>query len=312
MARSTSASARITPQLTVGQWSNLAGMVVIHIGAVLALARGVSWTLAGIALATYTLRMLGLSVGYHRYFAHRSFQTGRVFQFVLAFVGAMSAMKGPLWWAALHRVHHRHADTEHDLHSPMYGGFWYAHLGWWWGREYEDTRVDLIGDFARFPELRVLDRYHVLGSLSLIALLLAFGGSDGVLWGYCVSTCVLHQIFACLGSVTHLWGSRRYATNDTSRNNALLGVLAFGEGWHNNHHHYMSSGRMGFYWWEIDFGYWVLKAGELIGIVSGVRRVPPTVLRRNLVAEVGERCPLLVGRGAMDAANAPVKISAGE
>jgi stearoyl-CoA desaturase (delta-9 desaturase) len=310
MVQLTRGSSRTIPRLTVGQWLSLVGVVAIHVGAVLAFVRGMSWGLVGLAVATYVLRMFGITVGYHRYFSHRSFQTGRVFQFVLAFIGSMAAQKGPLWWAALHRIHHRHADTERDVHSPVCGGFWHAYFGWWWGREHEATRVELVRDFMRFPELRFLDRYHALGSLTLMGLLLAFGGLDALLWGYCLSTVMVNQAIFGVNSIGHLRGARRYATHDTSRNHVLLGVLGCGEGWHNNHHHHMSSARLGFYWWEIDLGYLAIKACDAVGLVSGVRTVSPAVMRQNLVAEVGERFPLLAGRNRKDAAGTSSHTSA--
>ena len=182
----------------------------------------------------------------------------------------------------------------------MHRGFFHAHYGWWASHEHEATRADLIRDFYRYPELRFLDRYHALGSLTLVALLFAFGGFDAFLWGYCLPTCAQHQVIFSINSVTHLRGSRRYATRDTSRNHAALGVLGFGEGWHNNHHHYRSSARLGFYWWEIDLGYWALKACAAVGLVSGLRPVPEAALHRNLVAEVGERGSLLGNHGRPD------------
>ncbi len=300
-----------TPKrLTSNQWFNLIALVAIHVGTALTLTRGVTAKLVLIAVATYFLRMFAITGVYHRYFAHRSYKMGRFLQLMLAFVGTMATQKGPLWWAAAHRLHHKHSDTERDLHSPARRGFWYSHIGWWLGREHEKTRADIIPDFAGYPELRWIDRNHLVGPFALgIGLTIAFG-IDGFLWGYVVSTCVLLHATFTINSLAHVWGSRRYATKDTSRNNFWLALLTMGEGWHNNHHHYMSSTNQGFFWWEVDATYYILKALEKLGLVWDLRRPPERVLRKDLIADVGERCPLLTNKSAStneenNAPNAP-------
>jgi stearoyl-CoA desaturase (Delta-9 desaturase) len=277
---------------------HIAALVAIHVGAVIAFVRGPSARLVALAAITYLVRMFAITAVYHRYFSHRSFKTSRLFQLVLAFLGTTAVQKGPLWWAAAHRAHHKHSDTERDLHSPVRRGFWYSHLGWWLGNDHVRTQVELVPDLAGYPELRWLDRYHVVGSAALIAVVTLAFGFDGFLWGYVVSTCVLMHATFTINSLAHVWGSRRYATKDTSRNNALLALLTLGEGWHNNHHHYMSSANQGFFWWEIDVSYYALRALEKLGLVWDLRRPPERVLRKDLVAEVGERCPLLVAEAA--------------
>jgi stearoyl-CoA desaturase (Delta-9 desaturase) len=275
---------------------NFVGIVLIHVFTVVAVARGVSLKLAAIAAAMYLIRIFAITAGYHRYFSHRSYKTSRGFQFALALLGTTATQKGPLWWSATHRIHHKYSDTERDVHSPLRRGFWYAHLGWWLGREHEKTDLSLIPDLAGFPELRWLDRFHVIGPAALIAGLFLFGGYDAFLWGYVVSTCaLLHGTFT-INSLAHVFGSRRYATTDTSRNNFWLALLTFGEGWHNNHHHYMASARQGFFWWEIDVSYYLLRGLALLGLVWELRSVPEHVKKRNLLAEVGEMAPLLSGR----------------
>jgi stearoyl-CoA desaturase (delta-9 desaturase) len=279
-----------------GNVFNFLGITAIHVWTVIAFVRGPTWRLVGLAVLLYFVRMFAITGVYHRYFAHRSYRTSRAMQLFLAFVGTTATQKGPLWWAATHRVHHRHSDTERDVHSPARRGFWWSHAGWWLSRENEHARGP-ISDFAGYPELRWLDRYHVVGPLSLIALTSLFG-FDVFLWGYVVSTCfLLHGTFT-INSLAHVFGSRRYATADTSRNNLWLALITMGEGWHNNHHHYMNSARQGFFWWEIDASFYVLKAMEKLGLVWDLRGVPERVLRRDLVAEVGERCPLLLEKAA--------------
>ena len=272
---------------------NLFGLIGIHVGTVVAFVRGGTWGLVALAVAFYFLRMFAITAGYHRYFSHRAYKTSRAMQLFLAVLGTTATQKGALWWASTHRVHHRYSDTERDVHSPLRRGFLWSHAGWWLSGRHEETQLDLIPDFAGYPELRWVERWNVLGPLGMIAILLAVGGFDVFLWGYCVSTCfLLHGTFT-INSLAHVFGSRRFATTDTSRNNLWLALITMGEGWHNNHHHYMNSARQGFYWWEIDASYYVLKAMEKVGLVWDLRGVPAHVLRKNLVADAapvsGER-----------------------
>lgn len=259
-------------------WFNKVGITLIHVGTLIAFARGVDRGLVGLAVGFYFLRMFAITAGYHRYFAHRAYKTSRVFQFLLALVGTSATQKGALWWAATHRIHHRWSDTERDVHSPKQRGFWYAHIGWWLGGEHEKTDLRLISDFAKYPELRFLDRFHVVGVALVMAISYWARGVDGFLWGYVVSTCfLLHGTFT-INSLSHVFGSRRYATTDTSRNNALLAIVTMGEGWHNNHHHYMNSANQGFYWWEIDASYYLLRALAAVGVVWDLKKPPKHVL----------------------------------
>jgi stearoyl-CoA desaturase (delta-9 desaturase) len=272
---------QIMPNVDRRGWVYLfdrAGIVLIHVGTAFALWRGADAGLVMLALVSYAVRMFAITAGYHRYFAHRAFKTSRAFQFVLAFIGTSATQKGPLWWAASHRRHHRYADTEADLHSPVLQGFWQAHVGWWFGTANDQVDLKSITDFARYPELRFLDRWYHVGVVACMVAVTAVRGWDGFLWGYVVSTCaVTHATFA-INSLAHVHGSRRYDTLDTSRNNWWLALLTFGEGWHNNHHQYMSSARQGFFWWELDVTFYVLKALALIGIVRDLREPPAWLL----------------------------------
>ncbi|WP_437925824.1 acyl-CoA desaturase [Sorangium sp. So ce291] len=281
-----------------GQLFNVLGITAIHVGTVVAILRGATWKLAALAAATYFIRMFAITGVYHRYFSHRSYKTSRGLQFLLALLGTTATQKGPLWWGGTHRVHHKYSDTERDVHSPLRRGFWYAHMGWWLGREHEELDLKRIPDFAGFPELRWLDRYHAVGPLGMITLLFAVGGYDAFLWGYVVSTCALMHGTFTINSLAHVFGSRRYATTDTSRNNFWLALITLGEGWHNNHHHYMSSANQGFFWWEIDVSFYILRGMEKLGLIWDLRIAPTHVLQRNLLKEVGERSPLLAPQAA--------------
>jgi stearoyl-CoA desaturase (delta-9 desaturase) len=240
------------------------------------------WSSQGFALAVavYYVRMVVVTAGYHRYFSHRSFHTSRVFQFLLALGAQSAAQKGVLWWASHHRWHHKYSDTERDVHSPKQRGFWYAHIGWIFSDAWNTTDPRLVPDLYKYPELRWLDKdgYQLLPSFALGLAFLLVGGTFGLVWGFMVSTVLLwHGSFA-INSLTHLFGKRRYATSDDSRNSWVLAILTTGEGWHNNHHHYPSSAGQGFFWWEIDLTYYVLRLLAMLGLVWDLRRAPDDVL----------------------------------
>ena len=273
-------SRRLTPATAL----TLSLFALIHVLSVaLPFVVGVSAKSLALAFGLYWLRMFGITGGYHRYFAHRSYKAPRWFQFVLGWVGAMAVQKGPLWWAGLHRTHHRWSDTERDLHSPKQRGFWYSHVGWITSPEHDGTDLALIPDFAKFPELRWLDRYHWVPALVMGVGCYLIDGWRGVVWGGGVSTVLCWHCTFFINSLAHVWGSRRFETTDTSRNNLVLAILTMGEGWHNNHHHYMNSANQGFYWWEVDASYYVLRALSAVGVVRELRRPPAHVLREKLV-----------------------------
>jgi stearoyl-CoA desaturase (delta-9 desaturase) len=245
----------------------------MHLAVLTTLLVPFSWGLVGLAVGSYVLRMFAITAGYHRYLAHRSFKTSRAFQFVLATLGTTSMQNGPLWWASWHRRHHKHADTPLDPHSPSHVGLWRAHLGWVLEDASEKGDYSNIKDLTRFPELRFLDRHKWLPIIGYAALFFAIAGWPGVVWGFVVSTIALFHATLLINSLSHVWGSRRYPTADSSRNNALLAILTLGEGWHNNHHHCMNSARQGFLWWEIDASYYALKVLSWMRVVWDLR--PP-------------------------------------
>jgi len=266
---------------SVGQWFNAIGNVLIHVGTVYAFARGADRGLITMAVGFYFVRMFAVTGAYHRYFSHRTYRTSRAFQFLLALLGTSATQKGPLWWAAAHRLHHKYSDTENDIHSPKQRGFWYSHMGWWLGRDHEETQWRQIRDFAKFPELVFLDKWHVLGVFACMGVATAIRGFDGFLWGYLVSTAFLMHGTFTINSLAHVFGSRRYDTADTSRNNFWLALITMGEGWHNNHHHYMRSANQGFFWWEIDVTYYILKGLERLGLVWEVKKAPRHIVHNQ-------------------------------
>jgi stearoyl-CoA desaturase (Delta-9 desaturase) len=246
------------------------------------LALGVIFTPASpkvlvLTAVTFWLRLLSITGGYHRYFAHRAYRTSRAFQFLVALVGTSATQKGPLWWAAGHRRHHRYSDQPGDMHSPR-EGFWYSHQGWILDTKWERTELENIRDFARYPELIWLNRWHFVPPLALALLCTWIGGFAGVLWGYVFSTVLLWHTTYTINSLAHRFGSVRYETGDDSRNNWFLALLTLGEGWHNNHHWFMSSARNGFFWWEIDLTYYALRALAAVGVVWDLKEVPESFL----------------------------------
>lgn len=233
-----------------------------------------------LCVVLYLVRMFGITAGYHRYFSHRSYKTSRLFQFLLACLGCSALQKGPLWWAAHHRDHHRYSDTTDDPHSPRVRNFWWSHVGWIMTGAYDETNWPAVPDWNRFPELRWLNRNHWVPGLVLAGLSWLIGGWSGLVWGFFLSTVLLFHATFAVNSFCHLWGRRRYATRDGSRNNWWVALLTLGEGWHNNHHHYQSSANQGFFWWEVDISYYVIKLLGWSGLVWDIRK-PPRRIRQD-------------------------------
>jgi stearoyl-CoA desaturase (delta-9 desaturase) len=246
------------------------------------------WRWLALAAAVYAVRMFAITAGYHRYFAHRAYRTSRAFQLLLAVVGASAAQKGPLWWAAHHRDHHRFSDRPEDIHSPLVRGFWWSHVGWILARRFDATKLERVKDLARYPELRFLDRFHVLAPVALAAGLFLAGGWPALLWGFFVSTVVLWHATFAINSLAHVFGTRRYMTGDGSRNSLALALVTFGEGWHNNHHFYPSSATQAFFWWEVDVSYWALRLLSALRVVRDLRKPPPEVRLAHLQPTQGD------------------------
>jgi stearoyl-CoA desaturase (delta-9 desaturase) len=274
-------------------WLRTAPFIAVHLACLAVFWVGVSRLALEIAGGLYLLRMFAITGFYHRYFAHRTFRTTRVLQFVFACIGASSVQRGPLWWAAHHRNHHINADTLADPHSPQVHGFWWSHMGWFLTSNGFRTDWKRIPDLARFPELRWLDRYDVLMPVALATGLYFVGGwirdlapQAGVtggqllVWGFFVSTVVLFHATVTINSLAHGFGTRRFETRDDSRNNLWLALLTLGEGWHNNHHFCPGSVRQGFRWWEVDMTYYALRVLQVLGLVHALKPVPAHVMAK--------------------------------
>ncbi len=277
-------------------WPRVVPFIALHVACLAVVFTGTSATAVLVAVALYAARMFAITGFYHRYFSHCAFRTSRAAQFAFALLGAASVQRGPLWWASHHRHHHAHSDQPDDAHSAHQHGFLWSHVGWFLTRESFAARTSLVPDLTRFPELRFLDRFDLVVPLALLGILYGAGeglaafapdlGTNGlqlVAWGFCVSTVVLYHATFTTNSLAHRFGSRRYATRDHSRNNPLLALLTFGEGWHNNHHHFPGSARQGFYWWEIDLTYYGLRALARLGVIWDLKEPPPALLAARRV-----------------------------
>jgi len=270
-------------------WLRVVPFLLLHVGCLGVLLVGWSPIAVAAAAAFYAVRMFAVTAFYHRYFSHRSFRTSRPLQFLFALLGTTAVQRGPIWWASHHRAHHRHSDDEDDVHSPARDGFWWSHVGWILARGNFLPRLELVPDLVRYPELRFLDRFDVLvpavllpGFFGLGELLGSWGlgtnGAQMVVWCFFLSTVVTYHATFSINSFAHRFGSRTYATEDQSRNNLLLSLLTFGEGWHNNHHRFPGSVRQGFRWWQVDLSFYLLRAMAALGLIWRLNPVPARVV----------------------------------
>lgn len=271
-------------------WWRVIPFIAIHFACLGVFWVGASWFAVLFALLLYSVRMFAVTGFYHRYFSHRAFRTTRAFQFVLAVFGATAVQRGPLWWASHHRHHHVNSDGAEDAHSPIQHGFIWSHLGWFLADKNFATHIERVKEFARFSELRWLDRFDVIVPTLLAIAIYSLGAwletahpqlhTNGVqllVWGFAISTVVLYHATFTVNSLAHIWGRRRYATKDHSRNNLWIALVTMGEGWHNNHHHFPGSARQGFYWWEIDLTYYGLRLLAALGLIWDLRTVPTEI-----------------------------------
>ena len=255
--------------------------VLVHLACFAAIWTGVTAEALVICVVLYVVRMFGATAGYHRYFSHRSFKTSRVVQFLLAVLAQSSAQRGVLWWAAIHRHHHLHSDTELDVHSPRHHGFFYSHVGWIFARRNDTVDYSTVPDLTRYPELVWLERHPYAVAIALAVACFLFAGWPGLVVGFFWSTVLLYHGTFMINSLAHVHGKQRYLTGDDSRNNWWLALITLGEGWHNNHHAYQRSTRQGFRWWEIDPTYYVLKVLSWFRVVWDLGEPPPDVVRKE-------------------------------
>ncbi|MFY0625100.1 MAG: acyl-CoA desaturase [Reichenbachiella sp.] len=277
--------------------------IILHLLPLAAFYTGATFFDWMVCIFLYFFRMFWITGGYHRYFAHRSYKTSRVFQFIIAFMAQTSVQKGALWWASHHRVHHRTSDTPADPHSMKLYGFWYSHIGWIIGPDFKETDYKIIADYSKYPELVWLNKNHLFPPFVLALAVLALGGivnggsimamfsTAGVsclLVGFFLSTVILFHGTFSINSIMHKFGNQRYESNDESKNSLVLALVTLGEGWHNNHHYYEVAARQGFFWWEIDITWYILKTLSFFGIVWDMKDVPRHIKYSKNKAEARE------------------------
>jgi stearoyl-CoA desaturase (Delta-9 desaturase) len=278
---------------------------LVQVSALLVFAVPFRWALVALWAASHFTRAIGLTLIFHRYFAHRAFKMNRIARFVWAFIGTAAMQKGPLWWAGHHVNHHKFADRDGDPHSPMVSGVYYAHIGWF----LHDARHDkveatnpVIRDFSKVPEIAWLERWFFVPPAAFAAALFLFGGMTWLVWGFCLPTMTLAHATFAINTVNHMFGSRRFDTLDDSRNNPLTAFFAAGEGWHNNHHRFQRAARNGFYWWELDVTWYVIKAMAALGLIWDIQSVPKRIYEEARAVKAGraaQAVPSVVDAGVM-------------
>ncbi len=255
--------------------------VLVHLAVFGAIWTGVSWTAVWVAVALYVVRMWAITAGFHRYFSHRTYKTSRFFQFVIAFLAQTSAQRGAVWWAAVHRHHHLHSDTEEDVHSPIHDGFFMSHVGWIFHQKKSKADYSTVSDLTKYPELMFLEKYHLVPPFMLAITCFLLGGWQMLVVGFFWSTVALYHGTFFINSMAHVVGTQRYITGDDSRNNWWLALITLGEGWHNNHHHYQSATAQGWRWYEIDISYYILKMMSWVGLIWDIRQPPREVVENT-------------------------------
>ena len=276
------------------EWFRCVPYIAIHVLVFLAFFHPFVWSCLLLCLFSYSVRMFAITAFYHRYFSHRAFKTSRFVQFIGGFIACCSAQRGPLWWAAHHRRHHRHSDTDKDMHSPKTNSLFWSHTLWFMTDYAVPTFLKEIPDWLKFPELRFLNRYDwipvVIWALSSFMIgewvwfnsLTGMTGMMTFIWGFVIPTVLLYHGTFAVNSLTHLWGKKRFDTGDDSRNNSLVALFTFGEGWHNNHHFFPGSAKQGFFKGEFDLTYIGLRILSLFGLVSDLRPVPAWVKEKAM------------------------------
>lgn len=272
-------------------WFRVIPFILIHFGALAALWTHFEWYLVWVALFLFVVRMFAITGFYHRYFAHKTFKTSRLMQFIFAFIGSTAAQRGPIWWASHHRRHHLNSDRHNDHHSPHTHHFLWSHMGWFLAKKNFLTDRKVVRDLIKFKELVLIDRFDWVPPVLLLLSLFVIGeylsltsgisGLNMVIWGFCVSTILVYHCTFAVNSIAHLWGTQRYNTKEESKNNFFVALFTFGEGWHNNHHHFPGSIRQGFYWWEVDLTYYALRFLSFFGIVYNLRTVSKAIRQKH-------------------------------
>jgi len=261
------------------KWDSIILMALMHVTAIGWAATTFSWPAFWVFFALQLVTgMLGITLCYHRLLAHRSFHVPKPLEYLLALFACLAFQNGPVKWVAVHRLHHAYSDRPQDPHSPN-RGFWWAHVGWllvydelidnW------DRYAKWAPDLARDPVHRFLNRTHGAYQFLLAGLLFAIGGWPFVVWGIFVRTVFVWHGTWLVNSAAHIWGYRTYRTGELSTNNWWVALITYGEGWHNNHHAYLSSAAHGLRWWEVDITYALIRLLKAVGLARDVRVATP-------------------------------------
>jgi stearoyl-CoA desaturase (delta-9 desaturase) len=241
----------------------------------------VSWLDVGLMVGLYLLSGLGITVGFHRMLTHKAFETSRPVKAFWMILGCMALEGDPTTWASTHIQHHAHSDEEDDPHSPL-EGLWHSHVGWLFNYK---NNADVYGTWLKKDPtvVWVTKTWWIWAALGIIIPTLIAGWS-GLIWGGLVRIFLTHHITWSVNSICHTFGTRDYQTRDASRNNFIVGLLAFGEGWHNNHHAFPRSAFHGLRWWQIDLSGYIITAMEKLGIIWNVQRVKEADLHKRVIA----------------------------
>jgi stearoyl-CoA desaturase (delta-9 desaturase) len=266
-------------------WVNVWYFTSIHIGALFAPAL-FSWSAFGLFLLLYWLTAsIGICLTYHRLLTHRGFKVPKPLEYVFTFFGMLASEGGAITWVAMHRMHHTLSDRAgKDLHTPK-DGFWWSHIGWiltklgWSYREMERKYApELVAD----PVHRVMNRLHVFPNILVGLALYAWGGWSFVVWGVFLRLVVALHSTWFVNSAAHTFGYRTYDTPEGSTNCWWVGLIAWGEGWHNNHHAFQRSARHGQEWWELDVTWLTIRALEKLGLARDIHLLPAGAERFRL------------------------------
>ncbi|NTU80004.1 MAG: acyl-CoA desaturase [Chloroflexales bacterium] len=247
--------------------------------------RWVGWLDVSLMLMLYIISGMGITVGFHRMLTHKSFETKPWLKRLLLIAGTLAVEGDAMTWASTHIQHHAHSDGDDDPHSPLQG-LWHSHVGWMISHK---NNIDVYGSWLKKdPDVVWVSKTWLLWvALGLIIPTLIAGWS-GLIWGGLVRIFLTHHVTWSVNSICHTFGSRDYQTRDASRNNFIVGVLAFGEGWHNNHHAFPRSAFHGLRWWQIDFSAYLIRGLEKLGLVWSVVRVKDEDMLRRVIPATAE------------------------
>ncbi|XP_022955965.1 palmitoyl-monogalactosyldiacylglycerol delta-7 desaturase, chloroplastic-like [Cucurbita moschata] len=248
----------------------------------------ISWSAISICLILYIITgLFGITISYHRNLSHKSFKIPKLLEYLFAYCGVHALQGDPIFWVSTHRYHHQYVDTPKDPHSPI-KGFWFSHFTWFLHKRDRSAneiipkhrKWENATDLEKQTFYRFLHKTYLLHPIAVAVILYSIGGTPFFIWGTCVRTVMIQHATFFVNSVCHMWGKRPWKTNDLSRNNWWVSLLLFGEGWHNNHHAFEYSARMGIEWWQYDPGWYVIRFLQAIGVATHVKLPSQTHMQK--------------------------------